>query len=129
MAGSPVYANLAKMPHLMVAGATGSEIRDAAFNDHLFPLPQSSGDVGKLLIVDPKRVELSIYNGIPHLLTPPITEAKKQFRPCGGRRKKMERRYEVLSQTGVRDIAGYNEKIGRIKKRGLEANALSHYHR
>lgn len=110
VAGSPVYANLSKMPHLLVAGATGSGKSVAIHSLITSLLYRNPPEMLKFLIVDPKRVELAVYGGIPHLLTPPIIEGKKTIQALRWAVKEMEKRYEMLSQAGARDIASYNEK-------------------
>ncbi|RJQ36344.1 DNA translocase FtsK [Candidatus Parcubacteria bacterium] len=117
VAGAPVYANLAKMPHMMIAGATGSGKSvgiHAIVTSFLYRNPP---EMLKLIMLDPKRVELSVYEGIPHLLTPPITDSKKMIQALRWAVKEMEKRYQVLSAAGVRDIASYNESIMK-KTRG-----------
>ncbi len=111
VAGAPVYANLAKMPHLLVAGATGSGKSVAIHSLLIALLYRNPPDMLKFLIVDPKRVELAAYAGIPHLLAPPITDAKKTISALRWAVKEMERRYETLAAAGARDIAGFNERI------------------
>ena len=113
VSGAPVYANLAKMPHLLVAGATGSGKSVAIHSLLAALLYRNAPDVLKFLIVDPKRVELAIYAGIPHLLAPPITDAKKTIQALRWAVREMERRYEVLAAAGARDIAGYNERVAK----------------
>lgn len=107
--GVPVFADLIKMPHLLVAGSTGSG-KSVCINSILcsilFKAPP--WDV-KFLLIDPKIVELSVYNGIPHLISPVVTEAKKASQALRAMVKEMERRYELFAQSGVRDIAKYNE--------------------
>ncbi|MBI4132234.1 MAG: DNA translocase FtsK [Candidatus Sungbacteria bacterium] len=111
VAGAPVYANLTRMPHLLVAGATGSGKSVAIHSLITALLYRSPPDLLKFLIVDPKRVELAAYNGIPHLLAPPITDVKKTIAALRWAVREMERRYEALARAGVRDIAGYNERF------------------
>ena len=112
VAGSPVYANLSKMPHLLIAGATGSGKSVAIHSMITSFLYRNPPDTLKFLIVDPKRVELASYAGIPHLLTPPITDPKKTIQALRWAVREMERRYEALADAGVRDIVGYNERLG-----------------
>ncbi len=111
VAGTPVYANLAKMPHLMIAGATGSGKSVSIHSLIVSFLYRNSPETLKFLIIDPKRVELSVYSGIPHLLTAPITDAKKAVAALRWAGKEMERRYDVLSDTGARDIASLNALV------------------
>ena len=119
ISGSPVVADLAKMPHLLVAGTTGSG-KSVGINAMLLSLLfKSSAEEVKLILVDPKMLELSVYDGIPHLLTPVITDMKDAsvgLRWCVG---EMERRYQVMSSLGVRNIAGFNRKIEEAKKSNL----------
>lgn len=111
IAGNPVVANLAKMPHLLVAGTTGSG-KSVGVNAMLLSLLyKATPDEVRLMLVDPKMLELSIYDGIPHLLTPVITDMKEA---AGGLRwcvAEMERRYRLLAKIGVRNIAGYNDRV------------------
>lgn len=112
VAGSPVYANLSRMPHLLISGSTGSGksvCLHAMITAFLYRNPP---EALKFLIVDPKRVELAAYTGIPHLLTPPITDAKKTIQALRWAVKEMERRYDALAASGVRDIAAYHERLG-----------------
>lgn len=111
IAGDPVTADVAKMPHLLVAGTTGSG-KSVGVNSMLISmLYKSTPDDVRLIMVDPKMLELSVYDGIPHLLTPVITDMKEAangLRWCVG---EMERRYKLLAALGVRNIAGYNKKV------------------
>lgn len=120
VAGAPVYANLGKMPHLMVAGATGSGKTVMLHSMITSFLYRNPPDLLKLLIIDPKRVELAAYTGIPHLLAPPITDAKKTISALRWATKEMERRYEALARAGARDIAGYNERLGASRSELVE---------
>ncbi|XER06867.1 DNA translocase SpoIIIE [Sporomusa rhizae] len=109
IAGQPIVADLAKMPHLLVAGATGSG-KSVCINTLITSiLFKSRPDQVKLVLIDPKMVELSNYNGIPHLLTPVVTDSKKAASALNWSVQEMERRYEVFATSGVRDIARYNE--------------------
>ena len=118
IAGIPVVADLAKMPHLLVAGTTGSG-KSVGINAMLLSLLfKASPDEVKLILIDPKMLELSVYDDIPHLLTPVITDMKDAssgLRWCVG---EMERRYKLMSALGVRNIAGYNRKIEDAIKSG-----------
>jgi len=109
VSGRPWAADLGKMPHLLVAGATGSGKTVCLNTIILSLLFQNSPDDLKLMLIDPKRVELPVYNGIPHLLTPAITEVPKIINALKWALGEMDRRFELLSQTGHRDIAAYNE--------------------
>lgn len=109
--GNPVVTNLAKMPHLLVAGTTGSG-KSVGVNAMLLSLLfKATPEEVRLILVDPKMLELSIYEGIPHLLTPVITDMKEAaggLRWCVG---EMERRYRLMAKMGVRNIGGYNDKV------------------
>ncbi|WP_371371196.1 DNA translocase FtsK 4TM domain-containing protein [Sporomusa aerivorans] len=109
IAGQPIVADLAKMPHLLVAGATGSG-KSVCINTLITSvLFKARPDEVKLVLIDPKMVELSNYNGIPHLLTPVVTDAKKAASALNWAVQEMERRYEIFATAGVRDISRYNE--------------------
>lgn len=110
VAGRPVVADLAKMPHMMIAGATNTG-KSVAINSFLISLlyRNTPQDV-RFIVIDPKRVELTPYNGIPHLLTPPVTETDKAINSLKWAVAEMERRYKLLSEAGKRNIAEYNEK-------------------
>ncbi len=118
IAGNPVVANLAKMPHLLVAGTTGSG-KSVGVNAMLLSLLfKATPEEVRLILVDPKMLELSIYEGIPHLLTPVITDMKDAasgLRWCVG---EMERRYRLMAKMGVRNLAGFNDKIAEAQKQG-----------
>lgn len=111
--GSPIFADLARMPHLLIAGATGTGKSVSIHTIITSFLYRNSPETLRFIIIDPKRVELSIYNDIPHLLTPVITDAKKIIQALRWAVKEMERRYDILSQVGARDILGYNNLIGK----------------
>jgi S-DNA-T family DNA segregation ATPase FtsK/SpoIIIE len=118
ISGEPMVADLAKMPHLLVAGTTGSG-KSVGVNAMLLSLLYKSSpkDV-RLMLVDPKMLELSVYEGIPHLLTPVITDMKDAangLRWCVG---EMERRYKLMAALGVRNLAGFNRKIEDANKNG-----------
>ncbi len=118
IAGKPVVADLARMPHLLVAGTTGSG-KSVAVNAMILSLLYKSEprDV-RLILIDPKMLELSVYEGIPHLLAPVVTDMKlapNALHWCVG---EMDRRYKVMSQLGVRNLAGYNHKVAEAKKAG-----------
>lgn len=114
--GAPVISDLTKMPHLLVAGATGtgkSVSLNALVNSILFKF---SPDVVRFLIIDPKRIELTVYNDIPHLLYPVVTEPKEATKALRWTVQEMERRYSLLSDRGVRNIEAYNRKVAKGKK-------------
>ncbi|MGE4502330.1 MAG: DNA translocase FtsK 4TM domain-containing protein [Thiomicrospira sp.] len=111
IAGNPVVANLAKMPHLLVAGTTGSGKSVGVNSMIVSMLYKSTPNEVRLIMVDPKMLELSIYEDIPHLLTPVVTDmsdAANALRWCVF---EMDRRYQLMAKMGVRNIAGYNEKV------------------
>lgn len=110
--GRSVFANMAKMPHLLVAGATGAGKSIFIHSMIISLLYRNSPESLRFIMIDPKRVELTIYNKIPHLLTPVITDAKKSILSLKWAGKEMERRYEELLKAGVRDILSYHEKYG-----------------
>ena len=113
--GSAVFADLAKMPHLLIAGSTGSGKSVGMHSIITSYLYRNPPEVLRFIMVDPKRVELSTYNGIPHLLTPVITDAKKTIQALRWAVREMERRYELLAESNARDMVGYNAKLGREK--------------
>ncbi|OZG73654.1 cell division protein FtsK [Hahella sp. CCB-MM4] len=118
IAGNPVVENLAKMPHLLVAGTTGSG-KSVGVNAMLLSmLYKATPEELRLIMIDPKMLELSIYDGIPHLLTPVVTdmkEAANALRWCVG---EMERRYRLMAALGVRNLAGYNKKVKDAQEAG-----------
>ena len=109
VAGEPIFADLAKMPHLLIAGATGSGKSVSIHALLLSLLYKNSPETLRLILIDPKRVELSIYNGIPHLITPVITGGKKAVGALRFAIQEMEQRYETLLAAGKRDIVAYNK--------------------
>jgi DNA segregation ATPase FtsK/SpoIIIE, S-DNA-T family len=118
IAGSPVSVDLAKMPHLMVAGTTGSGKSVAINSMILSMLYKATRDQVRFIFIDPKMLELSVYEGIPHLLTPVVTDMKdaaNALRWCVG---EMERRYRVMTALGVRNLAGLNRKIEENRAAG-----------
>ena len=122
--------DIAKMPHGLIAGATGSG-KSVCINSIIISLLyKATPDEVKLLMIDPKVVELGIYNGIPHLLVPVVTDPRKAAGALGWSVTEMERRYKMFADRGVRDLAGYNkfvEKLGR--SRGSENAAHSYNNR
>ena len=118
--GKPVYADLAKMPHLLVAGTTGSG-KSVGINTMILSLLyRFTPEQCRMILVDPKMVELSVYNGIPHLLTPVVTEPQKALMALKWAVHEMEDRYRSMSQLGVRNITGFNEKLKQAKADGIE---------
>ena len=118
ISGQPVCADLGKMPHLLVAGTTGSG-KSVGVNAMLLSLLYKSGpeDV-RLILVDPKMLELSVYDGIPHLLTPVITDMKDAANGLRWCVAEMERRYKLMAALGVRNLSGYNRKVVDAEKAG-----------
>ncbi|WP_163103297.1 DNA translocase FtsK [Peribacillus alkalitolerans] len=120
ISGEAVLAELNKMPHLLVAGATGSG-KSVCINGIITSiLMRAKPHEVKLMMIDPKMVELNVYNGVPHLLAPVVTDAKKASQALKKVVSEMERRYELFSHTGTRNIEGYNE---HIRKHNLEEGA------
>jgi len=111
ISGLAQFMNIAKMPHVMVAGATGSGKSVTIHTIITSLLYRNSPEQLRFIMVDPKRVELTLYNGIPHLLTPVVTEAKKAILTLKWATKEMDRRYDVLQEEKVRDIASYHKSI------------------
>jgi DNA segregation ATPase FtsK/SpoIIIE, S-DNA-T family len=112
VAGRPVSYELAKMPHVLIAGSTGSG-KSVCVNAFIASLLfRASPNEVKLILVDPKRVELTLYNGIPHLLTPVIVEVEKVLSALKWAMSEMDRRYKLFAEVGVRNIEGYNEMSG-----------------
>ena len=110
--GKATFANMAKMPHLLVAGATGSGKSIYIHSLIISLLYRNPPEDVRFIMIDPKRVELTVYNKIPHILTPVITDTKKAIMTLKWLSKEMERRYDALLENGVRDIGSYHEKKG-----------------
>jgi DNA segregation ATPase FtsK/SpoIIIE-like protein len=117
IAGKPVIADLAKMPHLLVAGTTGSG-KSVGINATILSLLYKAdpADV-RLILIDPKMLEMSVYEGIPHLLAPVVTDMRQAGHALNWAVNEMERRYKLMSKLGVRNLAGYNGKILEAAKR------------
>lgn len=134
--GQPIVANLAKMPHLLIAGATGtgkSVCINAVLSSLLF---RNTPDEMRLLLIDPKRIELSTYEGIPHLIHPVVTDAKMATRALRWAVEEMELRYRLLADKNARNIEGYNRALAREKPKPKESEGadpaqetgLRHHH-
>jgi S-DNA-T family DNA segregation ATPase FtsK/SpoIIIE len=110
LSGEPVFPNIAKMPHLLVAGATGSGKSVTIHSIIVSLLYKNSPETLRFIFIDPKRVELSVYSGLPHLIAPVITEGKKAVSALRWAISEMDSRYETLLREGFRDIKGFNDK-------------------
>ncbi len=118
ISGTPVMADLAKMPHALVAGTTGSG-KSVAINTMILSLLyKSTPEEVRLIMIDPKMLELSVYEGIPHLLTPVVTDMKDAQNALRWSVAEMERRYKLMSKVGVRNLAGFNQLIAEAEKKG-----------
>ena len=118
IAGQPTVADLAKMPHLLVAGTTGSG-KSVAINAMILSLLyKATPEQVRMIMIDPKMLELSVYEGIPHLLTPVVTDMKEAANALRWAVAEMERRYKLMSLLGVRNLTGYNKKVGDAIKEG-----------
>ena len=117
--GNPIMCNIAKMPHLLIAGSTGSG-KSVCINTILSSiLCKSSPDDVRMILIDPKVVELSVYNGIPHLYMPVVTDPKKAANALKWAVVEMEKRYRLFAETGVRDLSGYNAFLERSGQKKL----------
>lgn len=118
ISGDPVVADLGKMPHLLVAGTTGSG-KSVAINAMILSLLYKlSPEECKFIMIDPKMLELSVYDGIPHLLSPVVTDPHKAVMALKWAVREMETRYQAMSKLGVRNIEGYNQRIARAIEKG-----------
>jgi S-DNA-T family DNA segregation ATPase FtsK/SpoIIIE len=118
ISGAPVIVDLARMPHLLVAGTTGSG-KSVGINAMILSLLfRLSPEDCRLILIDPKMLELSVYDGIPHLMAPVVTEPAKAVTALKWTVREMERRYRAMSQLSVRNIGGYNERVAEARARG-----------
>ena len=124
--GEPVLVDLARMPHLLIAGTTGSG-KSVAINTMILSLVyRLQPDQCRLIMVDPKMLELSVYDGIPHLLTPVVTDPKKAVVALKWAVREMEERYKKMSKLGVRNIDGYNARVADANGKGEKLNRTVH---
>ncbi len=122
VAGGVHFANVARMPHALIAGTTGSGKSVTIHNIIVSLLFRNSPDQLRFILVDPKRVELTLYNGIPHLLTPVITEPKKALKSLGWAVNEMARRYDILQAEGIQGLDLYHENVYKPAKKAWEEN-------
>ena len=116
--GEPIYADLARMPHLLIAGTTGSG-KSVGINTMILSLLYRLGpDRCKLIMIDPKMLELSVYEGIPHLLAPVVTDPRKAVVALKWAVREMEERYKKMSKVGVRNVDGYNARVAQLIAKG-----------
>ena len=116
--GGPIVADLARMPHLLIAGTTGSG-KSVGINAMILSiLYRMSPDQCRLIMIDPKMLELSVYEGIPHLLAPVVTEPARAVTALKWTTREMERRYRAMSQLGVRNVGGYNDRVNEALAKG-----------
>jgi S-DNA-T family DNA segregation ATPase FtsK/SpoIIIE len=118
ISGTPVVADLARMPHLLIAGTTGSGKSVGVNAMILSLLYRLSPEQCRLILIDPKMLELSVYDGIPHLMAPVVTEPAKAVTALKWTVREMERRYRAMSQLGVRNVGGFNERVSEARARG-----------
>jgi len=124
--GEPVIVDLARMPHLLIAGTTGSG-KSVAINTMILSLVyRLKPEQCRLIMVDPKMLELSVYDGIPHLLTPVVTDPKKAVVALKWAVREMEERYKKMAKLGVRNIDGYNARVAEAKERGENLTRTVH---
>ena len=118
ISGAPVISDLARMPHLLIAGTTGSG-KSVGINAMILSLLfKLSPDQCRMILIDPKMLELSVYEGIPHLMAPVVTEPAKAVSALKWTVREMERRYRAMSQLGVRNVGGYNERVEEARAKG-----------
>ncbi len=122
IAGAPVVVDLAKMPHLLVAGTTGSG-KSVGINAMILSmLYRHTPDTCRMIMIDPKMLELSVYDGIPHLLSPVVTDPSKAVTALKWAVREMENRYRNMAKMGVRNIAGYNDRLAEARSKGEVLN-------